>query len=277
MNTTKTMVFIILFSMLAPMSLSEPVIEVAYASTSTIEEGFLIDGAAGFLKKEANEDLWKFVPDEVIEAPKNMTFPAGGLIEMLPCSVLEQMTELAGDKNEIHVQLWALFTEYKSKNFLFSVYFLPMQDEIVQPKPEVPEETPEQAVEVEPAQDEPEEDSIIPEDILKQIKSNKTPDLKKFQQIAKVTGDTNLIGRAGYLSEGSPVHTFRPDALGMKINKNQFVLLPNSILASTEEVLALTPGKQRHNISGLVTTYKGKTYMLLRRADRTFSHGNFTP
>jgi hypothetical protein len=249
------------------------------APIPVIEDGFFMVGEPGLLKKEAEADEWHFIPDKSIELAEKITFPAGNALPLLPCSVLEQMTGLAGEEDELRVELSALFTEYKHKNYLFSVYFLPIRngEPAVQPKPEEPEKTPEKPAEEKPSKEEPQEESIIPKDILQQIKSNKSPDLKKFMQIAEVTGDTNLIGRAGYLSENKDISVFQPDAFGLKVNDKEFTLLPNSMLADAKKELAKMPGRQRFSVSGLVTTYKGQTYMLLRRANRTYTHGNFTP
>ena len=57
---------------------------------------------------------------------------------------------------------------------------------------------------------------------------------------------------------------------------NLLFVFPDQMRAQAEERMNMTPGKQRYTISGLVTTYKGKNYMLLRRAQRTFTNGNFT-
>lgn len=249
------------------------------APVPVIDDGFFVVSEPGLLKKEPETDQWNFIPDKPIEFTEKSIFPAGEPLPLLPCSVLEQMTGLAGKENQLRVELSALFTEYKHKNHLFSVYFLPIRDgeNAVQPEPKEPEKTPEKPAEEEPAQEEPEEESIIPTDILKQIKANKSPDLKKFMQIAEVTGDRNLIGRSGYFSDTKKMPVFQPDAFGMKVDNKEFTLLPNSMLADAEKELARMPGRQRFNVSGLVTTYKGQTYMLLRRANRTYTHGNFTP
>ncbi len=239
-----------------------------------VEEGAFIDGVEGLLKKEPKTDLWQFVPDEPIEITDKITVPAGTPLKMLPCSVLEQMTTLAGEENQLRVELSALFTQYKHGNHLFSVFFLPIKDGDTQPEP-TPEPDGDKAENTEPEPQEPE--SIIPTEILKQIKANKAPDLKKFQQIAEVTGDIHLIGRAGFLSKTNGRYIFSPDAFGRNIDDKQFLLLSNSMLATAEKEIASEPGRERYNVSGLVTEYKGKTYMLLRRASRTYTHGNFTP
>lgn len=235
-----------------------------------VEEGSFIDGVEGLLQKKADTDEWYFVPDEAIEITDKVTVPAGTQLKMLPCSVLEQMTGLAGEKKQLRVELSALFTRYKHDNYLFSVFFLPIKDADAAPQPDAETDDAEKT--------EPEEpDSIIPSEILKQIKENKAPDLKTFQQIAEVTGDIHLIGRAGFLSKHDGRYTFSPDAFGRNIDSKQFLLLGNSMLARAERQMAREPGRERYNVSGLVTEYKGKTYMLLRRASRTYTHGNFTP
>ncbi|MCD6174450.1 MAG: hypothetical protein J7K65_01610 [Planctomycetes bacterium] len=239
-----------------------------------VEEGAFFDGVEGLLKKTPDTDSWRFVPDEPIVITDKITIPAGTPLEMLPCSVLEQMTTLAGEENQIHIELSALFTNYKHKNYLFSVYFLPIKDD-TEPLESPAEPDPDKPEKAEPEPQEPE--SIIPTEILKQIKANKAPDLKKFQQIAQVTGDIHLIGRAGYLSKANGSYTFSPDGFGRNIDSKQFILLGNSMLAAAEKQMAAEPGQERYSISGLVTEYKGKTYMLLRRANRTYTHGNFTP
>ena len=239
-----------------------------------IDEGFLLDGTEGLLKKDLKTDTWQFTPDEPIEISEKVIYPAQKPLELLPCSVLEQMAALAGEENELRVELSALFTQYKRRNYLFSVFFLPIQNDQAPPEP-VPEPDTSESEKASPETEEP--DSIIPANILKQIKANKAPDLKKFQQIAQVTGDVNLIGRAGFLLKSESQYNFSLDAFGRNIDNKQFVLLPCSMLERAERQMAREPGRERYNVSGLVTEYKGKTYMLLRRSSRTYTHGNFTP
>ncbi|MHC5213901.1 MAG: hypothetical protein ACYSOO_04855 [Planctomycetota bacterium] len=238
-----------------------------------VEEGAFFDSVAGLLKKEPKTDDWQFVPDEPIVITEKVTVPAGAPLKMLPCSVLEQMTGLAGEENQLGVELSALFTRYKHSNYLFSVFFLPIKDGVAQPEP-TPEPDDDKTENTQPEAQEPE--SIIPTEILTQMKANKAPDLKKFQQIAEVTGDIHLIGRAGFLSKTDTGYTFSPDAFGRNIDSKHFLLLGNSMLATAEKQMAREPGRERYNVSGLVTEYQGKTYMLLRRASRTYTHGNFT-
>ena len=242
-------------------------------SPAAIEEGLLLDGIEGVVRKVPDVDVWQFIPSEYVDLTEEAKLEADKPLSLLPCSVLEQITELAAGNSEVPVRLWALFTRYENNNYLYCVYFLPLKSNTV--KFVQQENNKNKDAESETAKTE--NDSIIPSDILKQIKETKTPDLKKFQQLAKVTGDVNLIDRSGYLKQSGKIKYFQPDAFGRNINPNQYRLLPCDMLSTAERKMQQTPGRQRYNVSGLVTVYKGRQYMLIRRAARTYSNGNFTP
>ncbi|MBC8379401.1 MAG: hypothetical protein H8E62_09515 [Planctomycetes bacterium] len=256
--------------LLACVSLALPV-----SAKTIVEEGFIVDGVEGLVRKVEKADVWNFVPATKITTPK-ATLPANDPISLLPCSTLEQITSLAGDNNEVRIRLWAMFTEYDRNNYLLSVYFLPISSDAEVKPAKSDESTGKKEANVKANEAKDEEDSIIPTDILKQIKSTKTPDLEKFQRIAKVTGDSNLIGRAGYLKKEGKVRYFQPNAFGYKVDTSKYILLPCGTLESSEKKMDKSPGRQRYEVSGLVTVYKGRQYLLLRRTVRTYSNGNFT-
>ncbi len=274
MKTLKHIIYpAAVFMLLASIAVAVPV----------IEEGFFLDGVTGIVRKVDNVDVWKFIPNTDVVGLKH-TWPAGNPITLLPCSVLEQMTGLAGEDHRLTVRLWGLFTEYDENNYLYSVYFLPvgqtaeMETDSGKSASQdgQPDEKQDEHTE-NTAPTEPEQESIIPADILKQIKSAQAPDLRKFQQVAVVTGDKNLIGRAGYLQQKGKVRFFQPDGFGLNVNRHQYLLLPCSAGQEAEKLMQKSPGRERFNVSGLVTHYKGRNYILLRRAVRTYTHGNFTP
>ena len=236
------------------------------AEKTVVAEGLLLDGVAGVVRKVDKVDVWQFIPTEATELSDETPVAANKPLSLLPCSVLEQITTLAGDETEIEVRLWALYTEYNQHNYLYCVFFLPMSS---QPAPADEDKNNDASKE--------KEESIIPSDILRQIRSNTTPDLKRFEQVAKVTGDVNLIGKAGYLKQAGKLKYFQPDAFGRKVDPNQYRLLPCAMLKTAERSMTQSPGRKRYNVSGLVTVYKGRRYILMRRAVRTHTHGNFTP
>lgn len=269
-NITNYILPAVFFSLMGVVSAAEPL----------VAEGFMLDGATGVIRKVEGVDVWKFIPQtEIIVAEK--TWPAEKPLNLLPCSVLEQIVGLAGEDNEIQVRLWGLFTEYQENNYLYSVYFLPL-GETVQSEPAESTESAESTQTAQDAEAETteqaaaEEEPIIPTDILEQIRTNKAPDLEKFQQVAVVTGDVNLIGRTGYLEQKNNVRYFQPNTFGQNVNRRQYLMLPCSTFEAAEKHMRKTPGRQRYQVSGLVTTYKGRNYILLRRAVRTYTNGNFT-
>lgn len=237
---------------------------------TAVREGLLLKNALGVVRKVPDVDVWQFFPTEAIVLSDETTLAAGVPLSLLPCSVLEQMATLAGEANEIEVRLLALFTEYEQTNFLYSVTFLPMKAKTTEPegKDDGPRD---------PAGQAPDEDTVIPADILAKIRANQAPDLKLFEHIAKVTGDVNLINRTGYLKQAGKLKYFQPDAFGRKVDRSQYRLLPCAMLKTAERNMNQSAGRQRYNVSGLVTVYKGRRYILLRRAERTYTHGNFTP
>ena len=68
---------------------------------------------------------------------------------------------------------------------------------------------------------------------------------------------------------------FVPDALGRNVQKLSLHLLPCAALELTELKKAAEPETVRFKIAGIMTKYKGDNYLLLERAKRTYSHGNF--
>lgn len=237
-----------------------------------LSEGFFLDGIEGVLQKDSDSQ-WSFHPQQKITITEKRDYPEGRSLPMLPGSVLEQMVQMA-DGQPLHVRLWALATQYRHNNYLYAVYFMPLKDSAPATGPQEPA----QAADDQPAQQQTpaEEESIIPMDILEQIKADTAPDLQRFQKVAEVTGDVNLIGRAGYLQESGQRFIFVPDAFGQNVDFRQYTLLPSGILESAEKQMQRTPGRQRYTVSGLVTMFDGRPYILLRRAERTFTHGNFT-
>lgn len=65
------------------------------------------------------------------------------------------------------------------------------------------------------------------------------------------------------------------DALGLSIQEVSLRLLPCEVLELTEARQIAELNRPRFKIAGIKTKYKGKEYLLLQKATRTCSHGNF--
>lgn len=234
-----------------------------------VEEGYLVAGIEGQIVKSADGKEWAFVTAEPITDGKGQ-MPSNKGVPLLPCSTLEQMVGLVKDAAPLEVRLWAVATEHRGKNYLYSLYFLPLKEQAAQqPETPAPQET-------EPAAKK-EKESVLPTEILQMIQKNAIPDLKRLDALAVTTGDCNLIGRTGLVRMAEETAVFKADAFGQNVGDGTFELLPCKPLEEVLRAVKRTPGRQRYIVSGVMTQYAGKNYLLLRRATRTFTHGNFTP
>ena len=88
--------------------------------------------------------------------------------------------------------------------------------------------------------------------------------------------DSVLVDRTAFLAEQVDGRlVFVPDALGRNVQRLSFRLLPCEILELTERVQSAELEPLRFKIAGILTTYKGEKYLLLQKATRAYSHGNF--
>ena len=234
-----------------------------------IEEGFLVAGVEGRVAKDPNE-RWVFYPAAAITDGKAELSAEMGVL-LLPCSVLEQMIGLAGQEQAIEVRLWAMVTGYRAVNYLYSLYFLPMKA-AAEPSQiqSIESETP-------TAETKPRKESVLPSEILQMIEKNPIPDLKRLEELVVVTSDRNMIHRMGLVEGGEGDFVFRPDAFGQNVDRGVYYVLPSRELEEVQRNLQKSFGRQRYVVSGVITGCQGKNYVLVRRAVRTFTHGNFTP
>ena len=243
-----------------PMSFAEP------QHSQPLEEGYLVAGIEGRVAKCPDNAQWEFFPAVPIVEGKGL-LPAQKAIPLLCCSTLEQMAQLAGDEKTVDVRVWAMVTEFRGQNYLYSLYFQPLkaqqaeQPPVPQPKPDRPRE----------------KESVLPDEIMQMMQRNRTPDLKRLDEITAVSSDRNLIHRTGLMRFSDEEMSFSPDAFGRNAPQDTYRLLPSKALESVQRSIQRTPGRQRYVVSGVMTQCQGQTYLLIRRAVRTYTHGNFTP
>jgi len=256
-----------------------------------IIEGFVLDGVEGTITRDPEDkDRWFFAADVDISDGRGVV-KAGQKTELLPSGTLEQMTALIEQgQSSADVRLWAIVTRYSNryslntgegeevsdhkeffdKNFLFAWYFIPMGGVRHQPDETESEEEAEHA----PATDEEPEDSILPADVMAMLKPKRMVNLAKLKKL-DIEGDMMLADRTGFVVSDEKGRSFKLDGLGRNAEGVSFRLLWCEVLERTEANLARSPYRQRYRAAGRITKYKGEFYMLLQRAVRTYSHGNF--
>ncbi len=240
-----------------------------------LQDGFVIAGSDGELSKMGDDGEWFVKFDKTIVDDKGQ-IRAGQLIQLLPASTLEKITltvksaSPAGGKYlAFSIRLWGRVTQYGDKNFIFPTYFLPLAELRPQsPPPSRP---------AEPNINEPGDAIILPDDVLQKLRARRPVKLAQLRIGLESQEDEILNERIGFIlkPKNSPYCIFKLDALGRNLEDISFRLLPCEAL---EKASITRPGgiaRCRYKITGILTKYKGRQYLLPQRVTKVFSHDNF--
>ena len=264
--------------------------------------------------RESTYDRWSFEFDSNVSDGRGL-IKAGTRLELLPSSVLERMIADANkDSNASPVRsktsetttipskqisngasyrLWGRVTRYRGKNFIFPTYFLPLAKTKEQPS-STSQKSPQQ--ESRPKINEPNDVLTIPKELIEKLPDRKkridhrtreqnsdkngteSPDKTK----SELKQDFILADRCGFIRESGQETqktwrqvSFVPDAIGRTEAKTSLRLLPCQALEQAQRKQSAAPEALRFKVAGIVTKFKGKDYLLLQRATRVYSHGNF--
>ena len=264
-----------------------------------LRDGFSLTGVDGKLISSDCNDVWFFELKEDVNDYRAVA-NAGTRLELLPSSTLERMVADAKTRSTPTYRLWnAEVTKYKGRNFIFPRYFLPLREpedekkkveggqEDVERKPEASDPN---ALEV--AIDEPNDVLTVPPEIMERLKAQRerptTTSLRQIMDSNEIPvgesdapayrrgADSVFVDRTAFLvKQADGGLAFVPDALGRNVQRLSLRLLPCDILELTERMQSAEPENLRFKIAGIRTTYKDKQYLLLQKATRIYSHGNF--
>jgi len=265
-----------------------------------LRDGFALTGIDGRLviqdsnenSRESSFDRWSFEFDSDVSDDRGL-IKTGASLGILPSSVLEKMIADANKDSNASYRLWGRVTQYRGKNFIFPIYFLPLA-KVKQPQLPTSQKSPQQ--ENQPKINEPNDVLTIPKELI-----DKLPDRKKRivhktrEQNSEKNGtepadktkselkqDYILADRCGFIRESGQETqkawrqvSFVPDAIGRTEARTSLRLLPCQVLEQAQRKQSAAPEKLRFKTAGIVTKFKGKDYLLLQRATRVYSHGNF--
>ena len=195
---------------------------------------------------------------------------AGTRIELLPSSALEKLTADVKERTGTSYRLWGRVTKYDGRNFIFPNYFLPLS------KARQSEPSQSQQTQTRLTINEPNDTLTIPDEIIAKLASRKIVRPGQLRKLADLKEDSILADRVGFIvrrTSGEVV--FVPDALGRNVGDVSLRLLPCEVLERAELTQSSEPEPLRFKTAGIVTQYKGRYYLLLHRAARVYSHGNF--
>jgi hypothetical protein len=212
--------------------------------------------------------------------------PAGTTLELLPSSTLEKLIADAKGRSENTYKLFGWVTKYKGTNFIYPNYFLPVstisnkQSQADRKREQDRRKTIEKDAE-QPSANEPNDLLTMPKEIMERLSPSRTvrPRTQRLTQDAgkkMLQRDFILADRSAFLVKQNDGRlAFVLDAFGRNVRHVSFRLLPCEALEMTELVQSVIPVPVRFKIAGIVTEYKGEKYLLLQKAARVYSHGNF--
>jgi hypothetical protein len=283
----------------------------ATSKTPLLRDGYILRDVDGTLIGSDSNDVWFFelnadVNDSIAVVEARMR------LELLPSSALEQMVADAKMRSIATYRLWnGRVTKYKGRNFIFPNSFLPL----IEPKKPQAGESPEPGQDQkgpsdaaseresgrEMALDEPNDVLAMPPEIMEKLRARRQEKAVRGQQVVdsntvpiderqQAIEDANLPKAMPYAGNADSILAdrtaflvrqpqdrlvFSLDALGRDIQQTSLRLLPCEALELAEQEQSAEPERVRFKIAGIVTKYKGSSYLLLHRATRAYSHGNF--
>ena len=115
----------------------------------------------------------------------------------------------------------------------------------------------------------------MPDEVLKKLGGRRVIRTEELEKGLVLESDRMLANRIGFI-EGEKINSrLVLDSLGRNAQRISFHLLPCHALERGQQLQAREPEDVRFKTAGIVTRYKGEYYLLLQRAIRVYSHGNF--
>ncbi|MCJ7675465.1 MAG: hypothetical protein MUO33_09985 [Sedimentisphaerales bacterium] len=271
-------------------------------SQALLNDGFVLTGVDGRMSSSDGNDVWSFLFISDVNDGKARV-GANTSLQLLPSSTLEKMTADMKERLGEDYRIWARVTKYKGRNFLFPIYFLPLskvKDSALATPADANSADISQAAQImpKPTANDPNGTLAIPKAIIDRLSDRPTVYRRQpeepnsqDQNHQSIKQDYVLADRTGFISAGlpSPIRLthggltmprteFVLDGLGLSVQQATFRLLPCQVLEQAELESAeggLRADQIRLKIAGIITEYKGDKYLLLQRATRVYSHGNF--
>jgi hypothetical protein len=238
-----------------------------------LPDDYVFAGVDGRLV-QTGDDKWVFEFESAMNIGE-AEIKAGQTMEMLGSTTLEKMVADSKERTDARFRLWAKAAKFEGKNYLFSVYYLSLR------KIDKPAEKPEKTVPDKTSQivNAPNDVVTIPAEIVALLKTSEVLPATEAQVILQeqlqLKQDTIFANRTGRIAVKNGVYVFEADALGRGVDKFEIKLLPCQRLEDAILQMRSESNPVRFNVAGILTRYKGEQYLLLQKATRIYSYGNF--
>ncbi|MFH1613990.1 MAG: hypothetical protein ABIG61_02755 [Planctomycetota bacterium] len=232
-----------------------------------LRDGFVFAGVDGKLIQGDQKDRWFFQLYSDIKDDKGL-IKAGLSLEMFPSSTLQKILQDHKTGSTGSYRLWGRVACYNNKNYIFPAYFLPITEVEAENASEGKNE-----IKI----NEPNDAVTLPEDVLAMLRPKRVVSLATLRKALQSKKDFMLVDRTGLLeiATDSDEAVLRLDGLGRKLEDISFPLLRCQALQNAQETQKHYLEKVRFNVTGIVTVYNDKHYLLLQKADMQFNNGNF--
>ena len=236
------------------------------AGQKLITDGFQISASDGKLV-ESPQRGWLFIFESVVN-DKYVKLKPGTKLGMLPSVALENMIIAQKSDPNISFRIWGKITKFDNKNYIFGTYFLPFKTETR--KIEITTDSSNKTIQI----NDPNDTLPIPAEIIKKLTNRKVIRTAQLQKPLEIKEDSVLVNRTGFVVNKNGGYIFVLDAIGRNLPRLSFELLPCETLGESIKMQAKVPDLLRFKVSGIVTKFDGKYYLLLHRATRVYSYGN---
>jgi hypothetical protein len=243
-----------------------------------LPDDYVFAGVDGKLIQTA-PDKWAFEFESAANIG-GVEIKAGQTLEMLGSSTLEKMAADAKERSDAMFRIWAKVTKFEGKNYLFAVYYLSLR-KIDQPTGEAVKNEPNKTDQVGTGQavNAPNDVVNIPAEIVALLRQSEVLPTTEAQatraEELQLKQDTIFANRAGRVAVKNGGYVFEADALGRGVGKFAIKLLPCQKLEDALLQVRNESNPVRFDVAGILTRYKGEQYLLLQKATRMYSYGNF--
>jgi len=234
-----------------------------------IPDDYVIAGVDGRLV-QPGPDKWLFEIESGF-GEGAVEIKAGQSLEMLPSATLEKMIADVKERTDARYRLWGKVTQFEGKNYVFAVYFVGLR------KIDSPAAPPKQGAEAVKSSsiNAPNDVLNIPDEIISQLQTSEVLPAEETPAGLQLKQDAIFAGRTGFVVEKDGLYVFEPGGFGRGIGKFPLQLLPCQKLEEAITQMRSEPNPVRFSVAGILTKYKDGQFLLLQKATRVYSYGNF--
>jgi hypothetical protein len=243
----------------------------AFAVEELLRDDYVISGIDGLLI-EGKNGQWQFEFESEL-SDGTTTLKAGQSLMLLKSATLEKMVDDAKQRPEARYRLWCKVTKFEGKNYVFPSYFVGLRK--LEDKRQRTEDRGQKTEGGRQTINSPNDIVKIPEEIVSQLAMSEVLPAVETPSAMRLEQDTIFANRVGRIYEEKGTYFFKPDGLGLGVEEGEIELLPCQALDDAMRQIKSAINPARFSVAGILTKYKDQQLLLLQKATRAYSYGNF--